>query len=221
MAASRGQGHVAAKPNDKGRNPGDDMEEDDFELPAEFGQGELVAVSTGFPPYLVIEEGVKFACTVESLDLTDPDFIRFVCKNLGKELKCNTGKRNDGQEVIVNRGEEFTVSWFATLPLEWAMSHKTPLLITPLAKESGRKMANGKPGNLWRFSYETTADGAKQIAAEKNRALGFGRRMIVVGTGNQAESQPNPSYLGAFTDGNVTELLAGRGKNSHTANAEA
>lgn len=180
----------------KGRQPGDD-DEDDFELPAEFGSGDLVTVSTGFPPYLIIEEGVKFACTVEALDLTDPDFFRFICKNLGKTLQCNTGKRQDGVAAEVQKGENFTISWFATLPLEWAMKYKTPLVITPLGKDEGRKLPNGKPGSLWRFTYQTTVEGAKQIETEKNRALNFGKRMVV----ENKESFPNPDYLFAFGEG--------------------
>jgi hypothetical protein len=197
------------------RNPGDDLEED-FELGSEFDGQELVTVSTSFPPYLVIEEGRKFACTVQSFDYTDPDFPRFVCKNIGKNpLLCMTGKRQDGAEVEVEMGGEFTVSWFSTLPLEWAMRHGTPLIITPLEKEEGRKMANGKPGSLWRFSYETTKAGKLQIEGEKNRALGYGKRMIT----QDNVGIPNPAYLVAFM-GDAPSLAA-PAKPKLQANAEA
>jgi hypothetical protein len=198
------------------REAGSDFEED-AALPSEFGGEELVKVQTGFPPYLKIEEGQVFFCKVKMLDISDPAFTRFVCENLGDSLTCAVGKVDSAEEMEVSKGGEFSLSWYATLPLEWAMGPGAPLKITVLEQESNGKLADGSPRKLWRFSYETTAKYKALIETEKSRALSFGPRYITEGEGKKAERKPNPVYLQAFMGGAALPPAQG----PRSANAEA
>jgi hypothetical protein len=68
------------------------------------------------PPYWVTDVGKQFAARVIDLDSADPDFPRYVLEALAP-VDCQSGKREEAEEVHVRPGEFFTCSTYAGLPL--------------------------------------------------------------------------------------------------------
>jgi hypothetical protein len=164
-------------------------------LPAEFGTDKVVDNVVGFPPYWEPgEPGNHCDLIPQYLDTTDTSFLRIVCKYIGDEpLQCMTGSKGDdgnsGTPVEVRKGELFTIGWYATLPLEFGMANQVPIRVVVVKKSRNGKNPDGTPKMLWHFKYQTSERGAKQISAEKQRAMAFGPRNV----------KNNPQYLIAFT----------------------
>ncbi len=162
-------------------------------LPAEFGDEKLVANAVGFPPYFEPEKGRIVDLVCKMIDYSDPTFLRLICQYIGNEpLKCGTGpKDDDGEsaEIMVQKGELFTFSWYATLPLEFGLKDGVPIRVVCVKQMKAGTTEDGQPKKLWVWQYMTTAAGSKQIMAEKSRAMAFGSR----------NPKQNPLYLAAFT----------------------
>ena len=163
------------------------------DLPAEFGGEKLVKNAVGFPPYFEPEKGKSVSLRCKYIDYTDPAFLRIVCQYLGdKPLSCATGPKDDdgeADEILVNKGELFTMGWYATLPLEFGMKDGTPIHVICKKQVKSGTTDDGQPKKLWMWEYLTTAAGNKQIMAEKSRVMAFGSR----------NPKRNPLYLMAFT----------------------
>jgi len=165
-----------------------------------FGAKTLVTIATGFAPYWEPRDGAVIEIRPRMIDSTDPNFLRIICENLGGDVECSTGpkdKDGDAEPVAVHNGEDMTISWFAALPLEFALKDGVPLRVTALGKTKSGTTSDGKPKYLWHFRYETYPEDQKKIMSEKARAMGFGPR----------DPKGNPLYLQAFTPEGLT--LAG------------
>lgn len=68
------------------------------------------------PPYWVTDIGKQFAARVIDLDNQDPEFPRYVLEALAP-VDCQSGKRDEAEDVHVKVGEFFTCSTYAGLPL--------------------------------------------------------------------------------------------------------
>ena len=68
------------------------------------------------PPYWVTDIGKQFAARVIDLDNGDPEFPRYVLEALAP-VDCQSGKREEAEDVHVKIGEFFTCSTYAGLPL--------------------------------------------------------------------------------------------------------
>jgi hypothetical protein len=219
----------------------DDEDEDDLTeadlsnlpaLPAEFGTKPLVAVATGFAPYIRPKKGIAVDLIPVDVDVTDTDFIRITCKYIGNlPLECRTGAKGDDDDddkstaVMVKHGELFSFSVYATLPLELGIAHATPIRVVPLKKGTvGTIIVDGReqPKKLWTYKVETTEAGKAQLMAEKARVLPWGPRSAKI----------NPAYFLAFgadqlkltapPEGTVIGRMPPKAnKNRSSANAEA
>src|SRR5579864_885525 len=68
------------------------------------------------PPYWVCDVGKQFAARVIDLDNQDPEFPRYILEALAP-VECQTGKRDEAEDVHVKPGDYFTCSTYAGLPL--------------------------------------------------------------------------------------------------------
>ncbi len=164
-------------------------------LPAEFGAKALVDNAVGFAPYWRPKKGNVVDLIPRSLDIADLAFIRVTCEYIGDvPLECRTGSKGDDDDndestpILVKKGELFTVSWYATLPLEYGIKHSTPIRVIVLKKSTAGKTEDGEPKKLWSFKYQTSEAGQRQISAEKMRSMGWGQRNV----------KANAAYLLAF-----------------------
>jgi hypothetical protein len=170
-------------------------------LPAEFGAKALVDNAVGFAPYWRPKKGAVVDLIARSLDIADLSFIRVTCEYIGDvPLECRTGSKGDDDDndestpILVKKGELFTVSWYATLPLEYGIKHATPIRVIVLKKSTAGKTEDGEPKKLWNFKYQTSEAGQRQISAEKMRSMGWGQRNV----------KTNPAYLLAFVGEGVS-----------------
>jgi hypothetical protein len=69
------------------------------------------------PPYWVTDVGKSFAARVLDLDDRDPDFPRYVLEAMAP-IECQSGPRDEAEDVRVEIGDYFTCSTYAGLPLE-------------------------------------------------------------------------------------------------------
>lgn len=134
----------------------------------------------GFPPYwnprmtmvdptkpragMVPGTGNSFLGTVVNRDERDPNFTRYVVQ-ASRAIRCQNGPSDDAEEVIVQKGEFFTLSTYASLPLDDYFGME--VYVQPIGK---RKIKDdpetGEPRDLWRFSLMVSPESKKLL---KNR----------------------------------------------------
>ena len=158
-------------------------------LPAEFGAKALVDNAVGFAPYWRPKKGNVVDLIPRSLDIADLAFIRVTCEYIGDvPLECRTGSKGDDDDndestpILVKKGELFTVSWYATLPLEYGIKHSTPIRVIVLKKSTAGKTEDGEPKKLWSFKYQTSEAGQRQNQRREDALDGLGSA--------ERESQP-------------------------------
>jgi hypothetical protein len=71
----------------------------------------------GFPPYFKPNEGRTVKFRPVALDTRDARFFRWVAE-ASHNIACWTGPKDDAEPVLVHAGEYFTLSVYASLPLE-------------------------------------------------------------------------------------------------------
>jgi len=141
-------------------------------------EGEEV-LGTGFAPYLKPVVGLIFKFVPLMIDARTPNFVRYTCQNIGDTpLKCATGPVKDAEEVIVKPGEIFSISKYATLPLDEMMGlgilafcdgrREMPPIATP-----GPDF--GKPRSpMYTFKFKMTKEDSKNF---KERRASFALEM--------------------------------------------
>lgn len=102
-----------------------------------FAEGQTDKLNIGFPPYWNPEEGSKIFCEPVVVDARDPEFIRYICIALAPLIGMTGSKRNELQEEVqVEVGEKFSLSAYASLPLEQLMGDpRIPICIEVVGKE--------------------------------------------------------------------------------------
>jgi hypothetical protein len=113
----------------------------------------------GFPPYWTPEEGKKVYARVVDFDDSDPEFLRYVMQ-AGHDIDCQRGPSDAREEVTVHKGEFFTMSQYASLPLGKYLD--IPVLIQVKEK---RKIDGGK--TMWVFSLSVSEQAKKILAARR------------------------------------------------------
>lgn len=77
-------------------------------------EDEWIDQNLGFPPYWDPEEGDSVQCQIQSLDVRDPNFPRYICVYTGNDiLICSKGAKDTDayeEKVPVYPGEQFSMS---------------------------------------------------------------------------------------------------------------
>lgn len=138
------------------------------------------AEQIGFPPYwnprmefidpnnarkgMKPGTGNSFLGTVVNRDERDEHFHRYVIQ-ASRAIRCQNGPSDDAEEVIVQKGEFFTLSTYASLPLENYFGME--VYVTPIQK---RKIKDdpetGEPRDLWRFKL-MVSPASKKLLTDK------------------------------------------------------
>jgi hypothetical protein len=134
-------------------------EEIDAEVAAPNGWEEE---QVGFAPYWTPEKGKTFLARVENFDMRDPKFQRFICENKGKAMTCHTGPQDDQKEVTVKKGERFSLSAYAGLPLLDYMGCEVFVEVV------GKRKIAGQPNPMWVFTIRVSPE-TKRMLAERRR----------------------------------------------------
>ena len=133
------------------------------ETPDWFSKGEGESVQTQFPPFLKIKEGARAHCKLVDFDDHDPDFERWVFMALSP-AQCHQGPQEAGEDVVVKKGDLFTISNYATLRVSRYIGCEMMIECT------GKIKANTPAGFVWGFKATLSPDSAKQLA-ERKQAL--------------------------------------------------
>jgi hypothetical protein len=131
----------------------------------------------GFPPYWNPSEGKKFYARVVDVDDADPDFQRFVLQ-AGHDIECQRGPSADAETVVVHKGEFFTCSVYASLPLHRYLD--IPVLVTVKGK---RKLDGAR--TLWEFSLAVSEQAKKVLAKRRQENM-----MLKHNTKNEIKAVP-------------------------------
>ncbi len=113
--------------------------------------------STGFPPYFEPGEGRHFMGMPIEVDDTDPDFRRYLLV-AGEDVQCFRGPKDDQTEVIVKKGEHFTVGDYYNLPLYKYAN----IMLRVACKEKIETKSNR---TVWTFSVKMSPEDKKMLAA--------------------------------------------------------
>lgn len=119
----------------------------------------------GFPPYWNPEEGKQFYALPISRDERDPDFHRYVLQAF-QDVDCQIGPSDDAETVKVKKGEFFTCSTYAALPLELYALAKTPVLVSVKKK---RELKGNK--ELWIFSVALAPADKKRLDSVRTELM--------------------------------------------------
>ncbi len=106
----------------------------------------------GFAPYWTPEEGESVAFTVLSRDERSEDFHRYICRAEQNQVQCYRGKSANAEEVIVKRGEQFTMSIYDSLD-EPFMFYLASGLSPRLRLTAKEKVPTGNAGReVWKWT---------------------------------------------------------------------
>jgi hypothetical protein len=111
------------------------------------------------PPYWVTDKGKQFAARVIDLDNADPAFPRYVLEALAP-VECQSGKRDEAEDVHVKTGEFFTCSTYAGLPLFRYIGCRV------LVECTGTRKVN-QPQDMWVFRMVMHPDDKKMVMEDR------------------------------------------------------
>ena len=116
------------------------------------------------PPYWEVGMDKWFCGLVVSVDDRDEEFVRYLVQ-AEMPIKCFTGskKKNEQEEVIVNKGEFFSLSAYASLPLDRYIG------VRVLVRVTGRKDI-GRPQPMWEFSLKVSPEDKKLLLEDRKMA---------------------------------------------------
>lgn len=143
----------------------------------------------GFAPYWTPVEGESMFGKIVAVDMRDPEFVRYQFICLQPELLCHRGPVEGGEEVMVKKGDTFSMSVYSQLADEMLFHLESgispPTKIT--AKTKSKTATVGR--TVWNFRCQVSnEDDAKlrvlQPAWQKSRALGMS------GVGTAATERP-------------------------------
>lgn len=144
----------------------------------------------GFAPYWNPTEGAEVVAAVIAHDTSGSEqkdgFNRFVLTLLQNELACKRGPAEDAEEVIVRKGEQFTISEYVQLTakfIHFAQCADHGVLV-PMKLTAKEKVKGGK-GNVWIFGLKLPKESKAKMAE-----LVAKRSMSGIGGGNVAGALP-------------------------------
>lgn len=112
-----------------------------------------------FPPYWEASEGGWFYGMPVDVDTRDPQFGRYLIQ-AEMDIKCKTGKKDEQEEILVRKGEFFTLSMYGLLPLDRYIGTKV------LVKCIGKKDV-GQPQKAWNFSLKVSPEDKKKLIEDR------------------------------------------------------
>lgn len=139
--------------------------EDDFStIPMPEGFGDI---AIGFAPYWTPELGKYFHAMVVDIDEADPNFVRYVLHNMSETpIQCQRGPAADAELVMVEQGEEFTCSAYASLPLYRFAGAEVVVIPIENRKLPGNEASEWKPRDMWVFRVKVSSETKHELALE-------------------------------------------------------
>jgi hypothetical protein len=131
-----------------------------------------VSENIGFPPYYNPIIGHAVDCVADSIDASDPEFVRLQFVLAQPKLLCHRGAKDpkDGsaEEVVVTEGEVFSMSDYHQIRqfVAFALTCPFPVPMRIVVKDK-IKIDGGK--TLWQFDVRTPKSVHEQLQGEKRR----------------------------------------------------
>lgn len=119
--------------------------------------------NVGFPPYWTPAEGKKLWARPVAIDQRDPKFWRYVLE-AGHRTACQVGPADEDEKVAVEKGELFTMSVYAGLPLERFFGEWVLITCT---KKRELKSSDQK---MWVFTCDVNKETKKRLADQRAKA---------------------------------------------------
>lgn len=152
-----------------------------------FDDSGTVEEQIGFPPYWSPASGRKLRIRVTAFDQRDPTFPRWVVQAT-HNVACQSGPSDEAEPRLVKKGEFFSMSLYAALPLQKYVGEE---VIVECKEE--RDIGSGK--SLWVWSLRCTPEVHERVAnrqEERNRLLAeqnSGAAPLLLGDDLYAQSQ--------------------------------
>lgn len=122
----------------------------------------------GFPPYWSPQrEGQPFFGRVVALDTRQEDFYRYVIQATKFPMFCRLGPADDAEKILVQPGDFFTVSNYASLPLEDFFDIEVIAIATKKRKLPGNEASKGVKRDLWMWDVRVESDKEKKIIEQR------------------------------------------------------
>jgi hypothetical protein len=122
----------------------------------------------GFPPYWSPQrEGQPFFGRVVALDTRQEDFYRYVIQATKFPMYCRLGPADDAEKILVQPGDFFTVSNYASLPLEDFFDIEVIAIATKKRKLPGNEASKGVKRDLWMWDVRVESDKEKKIIEQR------------------------------------------------------
>jgi hypothetical protein len=122
----------------------------------------------GFPPYWApIREGALFFGRVVALDTRQDNFHRYVVQATKFPMFCRLGPADDAEKIMVQTGDFFTVSAYASLPLEEFFDVEVLVAATKKRKLPGNEASDGVKRDLWMWDVRVESEKEKRVIASR------------------------------------------------------
>ena len=136
----------------------------------------------GFPPYWApIREGALFMGRIVALDTRQEDFQRYVVQATKFPMFCRLGPSDDAEKIMVPSGDFFTVSAYASLPLEDFFDIEVLVAATKKRKLPGNEASKGVKRDMWMWEVKVPGEKEKRMVetrrAEKAKELMAAREL--------------------------------------------
>jgi hypothetical protein len=141
----------------------------------------------GFPPYWSPASGRRLKIRVTAFDQRDPTFPRWVVQAT-HDVACQSGPSDEAEPRLVKKGEFFSMSLYAALPLQKYVGEEVIVEC-----KDNRDIGSGK--TLWVWSLRCTPEVKARVAQrneERQRLLteqNIGSPMLLLGDDLYAQSQ--------------------------------
>ena len=130
-----------------------EVEDEDFDIDEDDYSDEQV----GLPPYWNPEVGRKFKAVVVGIDEKDPEFPRYQLR-ASAAVRCGRGPSDDAETVLVKKGQYFTCSTYAALPLNRYIGYEVIVICVKL-----REGVTKQGYDVWEFRVLTDSETKKQL----------------------------------------------------------
>jgi hypothetical protein len=118
----------------------------------------------GFPPYWSpMREGSLFFGRIVALDTRQPDFYRYIVQATKFPMFCKLGPTDDAEKIMVPTGDFFTVSAYASLPLEDFFDIEVLVEATKKRKLPGNEASKGVKRDLWMWNVRVESEKEKKM----------------------------------------------------------
>lgn len=118
----------------------------------------------GFPPYWApLREGQPFFGRIVALDTRQEDFYRYVVQATKFPMFCRLGPSDDAEKIMVQPGDFYTVSAYASLPLEDFFDIEVLVVATKKRKLPGNEASKGVKRDMWMWDVKVESDKEKRI----------------------------------------------------------